>query len=455
MILSIHAICSIANFGDKRINLRFEKILGILSIRIEHSIPLTFKKWFRTKAVYRFLNNGKVTDKAIIESQLTLAESGSTYLAIHDTTEADFTGHRSAVNLGCLQYENKKGLFIHNTLLCDENGIPESVFYQHFWSRDAKTLSKKKARKYLPIQKKESHRWIEGVERVNNYFAQFIDSRVVNICDREGDIYELFSMNVCSNSDFLIRSCNNRLTKEEDKVWDLVKSQAVKFKYDIEIYDRQNLKKRIAHLEVKWLSDIPLKPPYRKDKILPDVNVNILYIQEVNAPKGVKPIDWRLLTSLDITTNEDANKIITTYGYRWRIETFHYILKQGCNIESLQLQEEQSLKNAISLYSIMACRILAMMYLSRENPDLPIEEIGFTKDQFTILHTFLEENYEFKFNAQSKKPTVGNFTALIGMLGGHFKHNSQYPGIKILWRGMKEFNTILSCFEILSRERCG
>lgn len=455
MILPIQTICSNANFGDKRINLRFEKILGILSIRIEHSIPLTFKKWFRTKGVYRFLNNRKVTDKTLIESQSTSIEAGSTYLAIHDTTEVDFTGHRSADNLGCLQYENKKGLFIHNTLLCGNTGIPESVFYQYFWSRDVKTLSKKKARKYLPIEQKESHRWIDGVERVNNYFGQFPDSTVINICDREGDIYELLSMNVNPNNYFIIRSCNNRRTKEEDKIWDLVKERPVKFKYDIEIYDRQNLKKRIAHLEVKWLSDITLQPPYRKNETLPVVNINVLYVQEINAPKGVKPIDWKLLTSLDITSNADANTIITSYGYRWRIETFHYILKQGCNVESLQLKEEQSLKNAISLYSIMSCRILAMMFISRENPDLPIETIGFTKDQFTILHTYLEENYEFKFNAQIKKPTVGNFTALIGMLGGHFKHNSKYPGIKILWRGMKEFNTILSCFEIISKQRCG
>lgn len=455
MILSIESICSSAKFGDKRINLRFEKILGVLSIRIEHSIPLTFKKWFRTKGVYRFLNNKKVTDKALIESQSISIQSGSTYLAIHDTTEADFTGHRSANNLGCLQYENKKGLFIHNTLLCDDKGIPECVFYQHFWSRDANTLSKKKARKHLPIQEKESHRWIEAVERVNNYFEQFADSTVINICDREGDIYELLSLKVHPNNYFIIRSCNNRRTKEEDKIWDIVKAQPVKFRYDIEIYDRQNLKKRIAHLEAKWLSDIALLPPYRKNETLPVVNVNVLYVQEVNAPKGVKPIDWKLLTSLTIKSNADANAVITSYGYRWRIETFHYILKQGCNIESLQLQEEQSIKNAISLYSIMSCRILAMMYLSRENPDLPIEKIGFTKNQFTILHTFLEENYEFKFNAQNKKPTIGNFTALIGMLGGHFKHNSKYPGIKILWRGMKEFNTILSCFEIISREKCG
>src|SRR5688572_17745959 len=117
MILSIKAIWQNALFGDYRLNLRFGKILQTLSVQIKHSIPLTFKEWPEIKGAYRFLNNKKVTEKAILESQSSAIsiESFSTYLAIHDTTEIDLTGHRGANNLGCLGYENKKGLYVHNT----------------------------------------------------------------------------------------------------------------------------------------------------------------------------------------------------------------------------------------------------------------------------------------------------------------------------------------------------
>jgi len=457
MILSINAIWQNALFGDYRINIRFGKILKILSLQIKHSIPLTFKEWPDIKGVYRFLNNKKVTDKAIIESQSSIIsiEPFSTYLAIHDTTEVDLTGHRGADNLGCLTYENKKGFYIHNTLLTDQTGTPECIFNQHFWNRTPESLSKKKARKYLPIHHKESYRWIESVEKINKYFSAYPQSTLINICDREGDIYELLSMVYPANSHYIIRSCNNRRTQEEEKIWDLVKSRSTQFSYEIEVYDRQTLKKRIAHLEVRWLPQVELLPAYRRNDKVSAVKVNIIYVQERNAPKGIKPIDWKLLTSLPLEIDSELYQAIVYYSYRWRIETFHYILKQGCGVEALQLQEEQSLKNAIALYSVISCRTMAMMFLSRENPKTPLKKIGVSMEEYYFLITYLTENYSFKLKPDIKEPTIGNFTELIGMLGGHLKHNSKYPGIKILWRGLVEFNTLLKCYRLLRSERCG
>src|SRR6478672_6249654 len=120
MILSIPAVSIKAIFGDKRLNLRFEKILNVLNSCIEHSIPLTFKNRGVIKSVYRFLNNVKVTDQAIIQAQCESIkiESGNIYLAIHDTTEVELTGHRAHAELGCLSKEHIKGFYLHNTLLC-------------------------------------------------------------------------------------------------------------------------------------------------------------------------------------------------------------------------------------------------------------------------------------------------------------------------------------------------
>lgn len=457
MILSIKSIWQNAVFGDYRINIRFGKILQTLSVQIKHSIPLTFKEWPDIKGVYRFLNNKKVTDKAILKSQSSIisVEPFATYLAIHDTTEIDLTGHRGSDNLGCLSYESKKGFYVHNTLLTDQTGIPSCIFSQHYWNRTSESLSKKKARKYLPIEQKESYRWIESVEKVNTYFNAYPQSTLINICDREGDIYELLSMDYSANTHYIIRSCNNRCTQEEEKIWDRVKSQSTVFSYEIEVFDRQTLKKRIAHLEVKWLPKVELFPIYRKNTKLKPISVNIIYVQEKNAPKGIKPIDWKLLTSLPLEIDSELYQAIVYYSYRWRIETFHYILKQGCGVEELQLQEEQSLKNAIALYSVISCRTLAMMFLSRENPKTPLQKIGVSTEEYFFLLTYLKENYSFKFNPDINEPTVGNFTELVGMLGGHLKHNSKHPGIKILWRGLMEFNTLLKCYKLLNSEKCG
>ncbi len=243
----------------------------------------------------------------------------------------------------------------------------------------------------------------------------------------------------------------------KEKLWEQLKNETVKGSYTIKVTDRQTLQKRMATITVKWLGDIILTPPYRKNKeSQKPITVNMIYVQEINEPKGVKPINWKLLTSLEITSMENALSIINFYSYRWRIETFHYILKQGCKVESLQLEQEHNLKNAISLYSLMACRLLTMMYLSREKPNAKIADIGFTNNQYSHLCNYLEKSYRIKIDAHVKEqPTVESFTQLVGILGGYQKHNKGFPGIKVLWRGMKELLTILNCFNIIEEIRYG
>jgi len=460
MLQTIHSISSCANFGDKRLNLRFEKILNTFSVEVEDSIPQTFKQWGQIKSVYRFLSNNKVSQEAIIDAQLksysSLDHSGDdVVLAIHDTTELDLTGNRSQEQLGCLSYEKQRGLYLHNTLLCSVSGVPQSIFHQHYWKRDAASLGKKQQRANLPIEEKESGRWIEGIQRVQEHFKKFPSIKVIQICDREGDIYELLTMAHQDNSHYIIRSrTDRRIQDKEEKLWEQLKTQPSQGSYTIEITDRQLLQKRIATLAVRWLENIILLPPKNYKGGTP-TTVNMVYVEEVNPPQGATPISWKLITSLPVSSFDQARTIITYYTYRWRIESFHYILKQGCKVEDLQLEQEHNLKNAISIYSLIACRLLAMMHSSREQPNASICTIGFTKQQYAILYTYLEKNYQFKIDEQMKRNyTTENSTLLIGMLGGYQKHNKG-PGIKTLWRGMKEFLLILNSFDLLNEIRCG
>ena len=188
---------------------------------------------------------------------------------------------------------------------------------------------------------------------------------------------------------------------KDEKLWEQVKKEPVRGSYNLEIKDHKTLKKRTATIQVKWLNNIILVPPYRKDqKALLPITVSMVYVEEINAPDGIDPINWKLITSLEIETLENALTIITYYSYRWRIESFHFILKQGCKVEELQLEQEHNLKNAITLYSIIACKLLSLLYLSREKPQMSIKEIGFSKKQYVLLCTYLEKVYYIKINQQ-------------------------------------------------------
>ena len=112
-------------------------------------------------------------------------------------------------------------------------------------------MGKKKERKYLSIEQKESGRWVVGIERVQQHFKNFPETTVINICDREGDIYELLAMANKGNSHYIVRSCNNRKVKDKDeKLWEQVKKEPVRGSYTVDINDRKTLQKRGATIAV-------------------------------------------------------------------------------------------------------------------------------------------------------------------------------------------------------------
>lgn len=110
-----------ADLPDKRLNKRLQQILMQLDAKLEESIPVAFADPGQSKAYYRFINNEAVTTSALLKSSqqqvLQAASPQRVVLAIQDTTELDFTGKRSAKELGCLSYAHQKGLFLHNHLL--------------------------------------------------------------------------------------------------------------------------------------------------------------------------------------------------------------------------------------------------------------------------------------------------------------------------------------------------
>lgn len=463
-IESISEIATAADFGDGRLDKRLGVILKGLSEQANDSIPQIFKNRSQMKAAYNFLGNEKVTSDKILQAQLegqfsSQLLSNNIVLALHDTTELDFTGKRSQDQIGCLNYQFQKGLYLHNTLMVSAEGIPLSVFAQHFWSREESSLHKKKERKFLPIEEKESYRWIKGFENVQDYFREHPQKTVINVCDREGDIHELLQAKQTPNCHYIIRSCNNRKVNEsEKKLWQHLDGSPVVGEYELAVTDQITKKSRIATIEVRYQSAMELQPSYRKDgHKLRCVEINIVQAKEINPPDGVKAIDWKLLTTMEVENFEQAFTIINYYSHRWRIESFHYVLKVGCGVEKLQLEQEHNLKNAITLYSLIACRILSLMYYSREEKQIEITQAGFTEQDYNALSQYLEHVHHIKtVNKKNKMPTLREFVKMIGILGGFKDWKKQpHPGAKALWCGLREFQIITYCFSLFANKTYG
>ena len=98
---------------------------------------------------------------------------------------------------------------------------------------------------------------------------------------------------------------------------------------------------------------VRLKPPYRKGERLPEVEINVVFVEEINPPDGEEPITWLLLTSLAVDTFEQACLVVEYYLCRWQIEIYFKVLKSGCKIEDRQFETSERIKPCIALYMIL------------------------------------------------------------------------------------------------------
>lgn len=107
-------------------------------------------------------------------------------------------------------------------------------------------------------------------------------------------------------------------------------------------------------------------------------------MREVEPPVGVKPLEWMLLTSLPIDSVECAWKIVGYYRQRWQIERFFYILKQGCQVQALQLQTRARLEAAIAVYLLVTYRLFNWQGLAKTQPNAPAH-LAFTPQECHLL----------------------------------------------------------------------
>jgi hypothetical protein len=190
---------------------------------------------------------------------------------------------------------------------------------------------------------------------------------------------------------------------------------------------------------------ITLKPPHAR-KRLGTVDVWGILATEVSPPQGA-PIEWLLLTTVPAPVVNDAIERVHWYTCRWTIEVWHRVLKTGCRIESRQLETVERLAVALTLYSIIAWRILYATMLSRIAPELPCTVL-LTKEEWQALYCNIKRVPE----PIAKPPSLALVVLWIAKLGGFLARKGDgAPGPQVLWRGFQHLPHITDMFLIMRR----
>ena len=246
--------CSLA---DERLKTRLGKLLAQLGGAMGQSIPLVCQDWANTKAAYRFFSNDRVNEADILAGHFQstrdrVAASDGPVFVLHDTTEFSYKrdnpeaiGFTRSLTVGRDLAGRPKsytvcGILMHSSLAVTSDGLPLGLTAAKFWTRKkfkgTAALKKKINPTRVPIDKKESVRWLENVRQSTELLGD--PERCVHIGDRESDIYELFCLAQEIGTHFLIRTCVDRLAGDGGHtIADEMEEVSVKGLHRIEVRD--------------------------------------------------------------------------------------------------------------------------------------------------------------------------------------------------------------------------
>lgn len=412
------------DLGDERRNKRAIRLVERLSAQPTASVPQACGDWADTMAAYRFFNNEEIDWRAILGAHTDCAKTRmarhEVVLCIQDTTELDFNG-QEASGLGPLSYEAQRGMYAHPTYAVSTSREPLGVLDAWMWGREPKDRDGHRP------GVKESVRWVEGYERLAEMAPQLPGTRLVYLADREADIMELMRRAdaLATPVDWLLRSQHNRTLSGGDKLWSRVMASEPLGEIRFVMASRKGQRAREVVQQV-WAQTLEL--PDGKGRF---VQASCIVAREMERAAGDKPVEWRLLTNLPVSTLEQAARMIDWYRSRWEIEMFFHVLKNGCRIEALQLGSIEKIERALVLYMIVAWRIARLMRLGRSCPDLDAQ-LMFEPDEWKAAFILNQKR------PPDTPPTLNEVVRLVARLGGFLARTGDgEPGVKTIWLGMQ------------------
>jgi hypothetical protein len=438
-----------ADLGDVRRNARLVQLATVLGAQPSASLPEATNDPATLKAAYRFFDNHNVRAEAVLASHIQATmrrmQEVDLVLAPQDTTYLDWTDHPHTTGLGPLAASTHRGLIVHTTLAQTPERVPLGLLQQQVWARDP-DIRRQHHHKDRAIADKESQKWLSSLEAVIVARAACPTTRFVSIGDREADVYDLFLMDRPPGVDLLIRAAQDRKAEHpEGYLWAAMASAALAATITIHMGKRGNQAARDAVLTLRW-QQLTLRPPNSRTKEqLPNITVWAVWAIEREPPPGMKPVEWLLLTTVPISTTADALERLDWYAARWGIEVWHKVLKSGCAIEERQLESAARLERCLTLYSVIAWRILYATLLARAAPDVSCSVL-LDNDEWQALYCRIHR----VALAPSKPPTLRQAVRWIAQLGGfQGRKGDGEPGVSVLWKGFQHLVDTTAMYQIM------
>ena len=438
--------------GDERLNRRLVTLAQDFYAQPTASIPRACGgDRAKTKAAYRFLDNDQTTLTTLMEPHHRATEARmaahDVVLAVQDSTSLNYTAHPATEGLGPVGNSIKaQGLQLHSTLAMTTDGTPLGFVDVQCWARDAEAFGKRATRNERTVEDKESSKWLDSYRATAKLQERLPGTTVVNIGDREADIFELFALaqETEQGPKLLVRAMHNRRVKTEQKLlWPTLEAQPVAGVQVVKVPRQGSRPAREAALSVRFAKVELAKPMGRRGQAL---SVWAVLAREEQPPEGVAlPLEWMLLTTMQVETFEEAIEKLHWYTRRWTIEVLHRILKSGCRIEDRQLGQADRLEACLAIDLVVAWRIHHLNKLGRDTPDVPCTAY-FEDHEWKALIAFTTKNPVPLPEPPTLREAIRRIAGLGGFLG---RKRDGEPGTQTLWIGLQRLDDIAAMYRVM------
>jgi len=440
--------------GDERLTQRLQTIARDFYARPQAALPQACQTRANTKAAYRFFDHPATDMKTLLSQHyaatVTRCQAEAVVLAVQDTTSLNYSAHPATTDLGLIGYRQNggTGLIVHDTMAFTPDGIPLGLLDVQSWARDPADFGKKHQRHQLPIEQKESIKWLNSYEQVARAQRECPETLLVSVGDREADIYDLFALatKTATAPKLLVRAEQNRaLADGQGHLWAHLSSQEVAGFQELHIPRQKNRLARTATLAVRF-AEVHLNPPRHRRKLAP-LRIWAVLAQEQGAPEGIEPLEWLLVTTCEVATFDQAVEKLGWYAKRWGIEIFHRTVKSGCKIEERQLGAADRIEACLAIDLVVAWRIYHLTKLGRETPEVPCT-VFFEDAEWKALTAFTTKNAL----PPAEPPSLMEAIMMVAALGGFLGRKCDgLPGPKSIWLGLQRLDDITETWKVMSQ----
>jgi hypothetical protein len=315
---------------------------------------------------------------------------------------------------------------------------------------------------------RETRLWVEGSAALGDVPEGKL---WVDVCDRAADTWEYLCHMAGRLRKYVIRSKHNRVVDNEGgtetqedieevlelevetedgepkRFHEVLRGLKGVMSWQVEVAENKDQTARTATVQMAWVKVKIMAPKSYQGKEKDPLDVWAIRVWEPNPPTGTKrPLEWFLLTNVQVETNEQARERVSWYEWRPVVEEYNKAQKTGMGIEDLQLQSRKGLEVMIGLLSVVALVLLNIRQIARR------EEAATTRASEVVNPVWVKVLSMLLYK-EERDLSVREFYFGVARLGGYFnRRRGAWPGWIVLWRGFTKLLHVVS-YELASSQR--